>query len=82
MLAVVTSLGVSVLFVFLLPFFQGGIIGMTDEALLGRTSLGQFFQSGRANYLSIFGAYLLLLGVNVGFGIVVVGAMIFGAAGA
>lgn len=68
-LAIVLSLGVSVVFVFLMPFFQGGIIGMADEALDGSTSIGSFLEAGTSNYVSIFGAYLLLLAINVVLGV-------------
>ncbi|MGM0372647.1 MAG: hypothetical protein ACQEQJ_09135 [Halobacteriota archaeon] len=77
-LAVVLSLGLTAVFVFLIPFFQGGIIGMADEALDGSTSLGTFLSAGKSNYLSIFGAYLLLLAVNVVFGIGVFFAFFLG----
>ena len=76
--AVVLSIGASVMFVFLLPLFQGGIIGMADEAIDGSTSLGTFMTAGKSNYVSIFGAYLLLIGVNAVFGIAVFVAIFFG----
>ncbi|UWG46770.1 putative membrane protein [Halanaeroarchaeum sp. HSR-CO] len=78
LLAVVLSLGLTAVFVFLIPFFQGGIIGMADEALDGSTSLGTFLSAGKSNYLSIFGAYLLLLAANVVFGIAVFFAFFLG----
>lgn len=59
----VASLVVSVAMLVLVPFFQGGIVAMADEALDGRTSLDTFVAAGKANYLSILGAYLLILGV-------------------
>lgn len=53
-LASLTSLGISAVFVFVMPFFQGGIIGMADEALTGRTRLGSFLAGGRAHYVHMF----------------------------
>ena len=64
-LAAVLSVGFSLVFVVLMPFFQGGIIGMAEEALSGKTSLRTFFGAGKSNYISIFGAYLLILAINV-----------------
>ncbi|WP_233554030.1 hypothetical protein [Halococcus sp. IIIV-5B] len=51
----------SLVFVFVLPFYFGGIVGMAAEALDGKTSLQTFLREGRANYVSMFGAYLLLI---------------------
>lgn len=47
------------------PFFQGGIIGMADEALQGRTSLETFLSEGKSNYVSILAVVLLLMAINV-----------------
>lgn len=50
-----------VLAVLLGPFFLGGLIGMALEALEGSTtSLGRLVESGRASYVSLLGASLLL----------------------
>ncbi|WP_058366081.1 DUF7847 domain-containing protein [Haloparvum sedimenti] len=77
LLGAVASLVVSVGIVFVVPFFQGGIVAMADEALDGRTSLDTFLDAGKSNYLSIFGAYLALLGINLALGIVTVVASAF-----
>ena len=77
-LAMVLSVGISVIFVFVLPYFQGGIIGMADEALDESTSIGTFHAAGTSNYLSIFGAYLLLIAINVVLGIGMVLVFFFG----
>lgn len=68
-LAGVASLGISLLFVLVVPFFQGGLVAMANEALDGRTSLDRFRSAGRDHYVSLLVAYLLVLGVNfvVGF---------------
>ena len=76
--AVALSLALSVVFILLIPFFQGGIIGMADEALDASTSIGTFMSAGKSNYLSIFGAYLLLIAVNIVFGIAVFFAFFLG----
>ena len=76
--AVALSLGVSVVFLFLIPFFQGGIIGMANEALDTSTSMGTFFSEGRSNYVSIFGAYLFLIAINIVFGIIAFFLFFFG----
>ena len=68
--ALAISVGISVVFIFLTPFFQAGMIGMSEEALRDSTSIGTFFSEGKSNYVSIFGAYLLLIGVNIVFGII------------
>lgn len=81
-LAMVLSVGVSVIFVFLVPYFQGGVIGMADEALDESTSIGTFHTAGTSNYVSIFGAYLMLIAINVvlGIGILLVIVLGLGAA--
>jgi hypothetical protein len=64
--AIVVASGVlSLLFLLLYPFFFGGIIGMGDEAIEGKTSLGTFVSAGRSNYVSLFGAFLILIGIFV-----------------
>jgi hypothetical protein len=78
LLASVISLGLSLLFVFAMPFFQAGIVGMADEALDGRTSLDRFLHEGRSNYVSVLVAYLLLVAVNFVIGFVVFFVAIFG----
>jgi hypothetical protein len=68
LLASVVSLGLSLVFVFVMPFFQAGIIGMADEALDGRTSLECFLREGKDNYVSVLVAYLVLVAVNFAIG--------------
>lgn len=72
LLGAAVSLVVSVAIIFLVPFFQGGIVAMANEALDGRTSLGTFVDAGKSNYVSIFGAYLVLLGINLALGVVTI----------
>lgn len=61
-----------------MPFFQGGMLGMADEALDGRTSIGTLVSSGKANYLNLLLAYLAIFAINFAFGIVVMFATFFG----
>lgn len=77
LIASFVSLGLSLVYILIVPFFQGGMIGMADEALDGTTSLGTFVDEGKANYVSILVAYLLLVAVNFVIGIVVFFAALF-----
>ncbi|MFB6081338.1 MAG: hypothetical protein ABEJ67_00820 [Halanaeroarchaeum sp.] len=70
-LAGVVSLFLSGVLVFVMPLFQGGVIGMADEALDGTTSLDRFLEAGRSNYVSLFGASLAVLALNVVFAVAV-----------
>lgn len=70
LVASLVSVGISFVFLFVGPFFTGGIIGMADEALDGRTSLATFFAEGRANYLPILLVSLVLVVVNFALGVV------------
>ena len=58
------------------PFLTAGILGMAEEALGGHTSLGTLVDEGKANYLSMLGAYLLFIAVifavSIAFGIMFV----------
>lgn len=58
-------------YAFGVPFVQAGTIGMVDEALRGQTTLGTFLNAGKRYYVSLLGAYLLVLGVNFVFALVV-----------
>lgn len=46
--------------ILLTPFLVGGTVGMSAEALTGRTRLDTFLSEGKSNYVSLLGAYLLL----------------------
>ena len=69
LLSSLVSLVVSLAFIVVMPFFQGGLIAMADEALDGRTALQTFIDDGKANYVSILVAYLALIAVNFALGI-------------
>ena len=76
----IVSLGLSLLFIVVLPFFQGGLIGMADEALDGRTTIQTFVDAGKSNYVSILVGYLALMAINFVLGIIVFSVAIFGGA--
>ena len=69
--AVVIASGIlSLVFLFLYPFFYGGIVGMGDEAIEGKTRLGTFVSAGRTHYASLFGAFLILLVIGIVYAVV------------
>jgi len=72
------SLGFSGITIFVTPFFFGGIIGMANEAIDGRTSIGTFVGEGKANYVPVLVVYLSLFAVNLVLGFVIVFAAIVG----
>jgi hypothetical protein len=74
----IVSLGVSGLTIFVVPFFFGGIIGMANEAIDGRTSAETFVREGKTNYVSILVVYLGLFAVNLVLGFVIAFAAIIG----
>ncbi|MFA9516903.1 hypothetical protein ACERIT_06755 [Halopenitus sp. H-Gu1] len=79
-LSSIVSLGLSLVFIVVLPFFQGGLIGMADEALDGRTTLQTFVDDGKSNYVSILVAYLALMAINFALGMIAFFGAIFGGA--
>ncbi|MFD1597760.1 hypothetical protein [Halobellus rarus] len=81
LLAVLVSLVLTGVMILVMPFFQGGLIGMADEALDGTTSFDTLISEGRAHYVGLLVAYLAVLAVNFTFGIVAFFAAIFGGAG-
>jgi hypothetical protein len=52
------------------PFVFGGLLGMAAEALDGTTSFRTFVETGKQHYLSMLGAYLLLIGAFIAVGFV------------
>lgn len=88
-LASVISLVTFGALVVVLPFFQGGVLGMADEAVGGKTSLGALVGAGKANYVPLLLGYFVLLAVNMVFGfiafmggiIVVIGGSVAGMSG-
>lgn len=78
LLSSVVSLGLSLVFLVVMPFFQGGVIAMADEALDGRTTLQTFIDEGKANYVSLLVAYLALMAVNFVLGMIAFFGALFG----
>jgi len=74
------SLGVSAILLLVMPFLQGGLIGMADEALDGRTTIQTFVAAGKSNYVPILVAYIALMAVNFALGILVLLVAVFGGA--
>jgi len=48
LLSSIVSLGMSLVFLVVMPFFHGGLIAMADEALDGRTALQTFVDDGKS----------------------------------
>mgnify|MGYP006431126243 CR=1 FL=1 len=71
LLSIAVSLVMSGLLILLLPFYQGGILGMADDARTGATTLDAFIQAGKSNYVSLLLAYFVILAIVIAFGIVV-----------
>lgn len=57
LLGSLVSLVVSGLLLFAMPFFIGGVIGMANEAIGGRTSFETLVSEGKAHYVSILAVY-------------------------
>lgn len=79
LVAAVVSVVFSLAYIVAIPYVSGGLIGMADDALDGRTSLSRFHESGKRHYVAVFVAYLLLLVVNliIGGGLFFVGFIVF-----
>lgn len=75
------SLLVSAVLIFLIPFFQGGLIEMASEALAGQTSLGTLIEAGKSNYIALLLGYFVLFAINFAFGVIVFFAVLFGVIG-
>ena len=82
LLAAGVSLATTGMLLLVLPFFQGGILGMASEAVRGKTSLATLIAEGKANYVSLLLAYLVLLAINLVFAFVVFFGVLVGVVGA
>lgn len=80
-LAAMVSLAMTGLVILVMPFVQGGLLGMADEALAGTTTLGTLVSVGKANYVTLFLAYLALFAVNVVLGFVAMFGVLVGGLG-
>jgi hypothetical protein len=72
LVASIVSMVLSLVFIFVMPFFQAGIVGMADEAL------DSFLREGKSNYVSVLAASLVLVAVNFVLGFVAFFVAIFG----
>lgn len=81
LLAAVVSLGLTGVFILVIPFVQGGLLGMADEALDDRTGWGTFVAEGKANYVNLLLAYLVIFAINLVFGFVAFLAILLGGVG-
>ena len=80
-MAAIVSLGITAVLVLVMPFFQGGLLGMADEALSGQTRLGTLVSEGKSNYVRLLLAYLAIFAVNLVFGFIAFIAVIIGGIG-
>lgn len=76
----IVSLGLSSVLIVVMPFFQGGLIGMADEAIDRRTTFQTFIEEGKSNYVSILVAYFGLMAINFLLGMIAFVGVIFGGA--
>ena len=67
--------------ILVVPFFQGGLLAMADEALDGTTRLATLVAGGKEHYLPLLVAYLALLGVSLAFGFLAFFGALLGIAG-
>jgi len=81
LLSTVVSLLMTGVLIVLLPFYQGGIIGMSNEALTGTTRISSMIEAGKSNYVALLLAYLVILAANIVFGIVAAAVAIGGGLG-
>lgn len=69
LISIAGSLLFTAVFAFVTPVFHAGTIGMADDVASGRrTSLSRFWTHVKEHYVSVLGAYLVVLGVSFGFG--------------
>ena len=67
--------------ILVVPFFQGGLLAMADEALDGEARLSTLVAAGRDHYPPLLVAYLAVLGVSLVFGFLVFVGLLIGIAG-
>ncbi|SDF28553.1 hypothetical protein SAMN04488067_10392 [Halorubrum xinjiangense] len=67
--------------ILVVPFFQGGLLAMADEALDGEARLATLVAAGRDHYPPLLVAYLAVLGVSLAFGFLVFVGLLIGIAG-
>lgn len=80
-LVVAVSLLLSLVFLVLMPFFQGGLLGMAGEAVTGRTSVGTLVEAGKSNYVALLLSYLVVVAVNFTLGMFAFFGILIGGVG-
>ena len=79
--AALVSLVFSGILLFVAPFFQGGLLAMGDEAITGTTSLNTLIEAGKTNYVALLLAYLILIAINLVFGMMLFFGILIGGVG-
>jgi hypothetical protein len=64
------SMGWSLVTIVVAPFYLCGLFTMADEALDGTTSLASFVEGGKRHYVQYLIAYVVLMAINLGVGVV------------
>lgn len=80
--ASIASLLLTGVLLVVLPFYQGGLLALAEEARTGRARWQTFLDAGTANYVGLLLAYLVVLAVATAFGILLVGVLLVGGLGA
>lgn len=72
-LSTVVSLAMIPVFILLVPFYQGGIVGMANRGYDGPVSIGTFVEEGKSNFVSLLAAYVVFMGLAfvIGFALVI-----------
>lgn len=78
LLSTAVSLGMTGILILFIPFYQGGILGMADEARTGTTTVSTLIDTGKANYVSLLLAYFVVIAIAIAFGILVTIAAVGG----
>lgn len=74
--------GVTGISIFVYPFFWGGLLGVANDAATDdRPTVSRFVSHGTSCYLSMLGAYLLVLAIVFAFGLVFFFAAVVGVLG-
>jgi len=84
-ISAILSLVMTGVLLVVLPFYQGGLLALADSSRDGPTAWDAgwrtFLEAGKANYLPLLLAYLVVLAIVTAFGILLVGALFVTGAG-
>ena len=81
LLATAVSVRVSGLLLCVLHFYQGGIIGMADDARTGTTNVGVLIDTRKSNYVSLLLSSAVVVAIAIAFGIIVAISAVVGGVG-